>query len=113
MLQSVTFIKLYGVREGTGRQREGNRETCEVEKESDLREGKQMGRLHFWRETERERRRSAKRIFFACVWIEGSLLYPSQHELGPGCGPVSSAQQGPFLSRLPKGGAPAPGLNTG
>ena len=70
-----------------------------------------MGRLHFG-EKQSERGGVQGKSFFVCVWIEGSLLYPSQHELGLGCGPVSSAQQGPFLSRLPRGGAPAPGLNT-
>ncbi|KAK5862216.1 hypothetical protein PBY51_017636 [Eleginops maclovinus] len=42
-----------------------------------------------------------------------SLLYTSQREFGPGCGLVSSTQQGAFLSGLPRGGAPAAASNTG
>ena len=43
----------------------------------------------------------------------GSLLYTSQREFGAGCGLVSSTQWGAFLSRLPRGGAPAAASNTG
>jgi hypothetical protein len=46
-------------------EREGNRETCEVEKESDLREGKQMGRLHFGEK--RSERGGVQGKSFLCV----------------------------------------------
>ena len=51
--------------------------------------------------------------FFPVSGEKGSLLYASQHGVGPGCGLVSSTQQGAFLSSLPRGGAPAAALNTG
>lgn len=51
---------------------------------------------------------------FLCMSGEnGSLLYSSQRESGPGCGLVSSKQRGAFLSGLPRGGAPAAASNTG
>lgn len=55
-----------------------------------------------------------RRESFLCMSGEnGSLLYASQREFGPGCGLVSSTQRGAFLSGLPRGGAPAPASNTG
>lgn len=64
--------------------------------------------------TEFQRRRSAKGIFFLCMSGEnGSLLYRSQREFGMGCGLVSSAQRGAFLSGLPRGGAPVAASDTG
>lgn len=49
-----------------------------------------------------------------CVFAEnGSLLYTSQQDFGPGCGLVSSVQRGAFLSCLPRGGAPATASNSG
>lgn len=48
-----------------------------------------------------------QRESFLCMSGEnGSLLYSSQREFGVGCGLVSSAQRGAFLSGLPRGGAP-------
>jgi len=54
-----------------------------------------------------------RNLFFPVSGEKGSLLYASQREVGRGCGLVSSAQQGAFLSSLPRGGAPASALNTG
>lgn len=55
-----------------------------------------------------------RRKSFLCMSGEnGSLLYTSQREFGPGCGFVSSTQRGAFLSGLPRGGAPAAASNTG
>lgn len=72
-----------------------------------------MGRLNFG-EKQRKGGGGVQGESFLCLSGEkGILLYSSQHELGPGCGLVSSAQQGPFLSRLPRGGAPASAPNTG
>lgn len=52
--------------------------------------------------------------FFVCMSGEnGSLLYRSQREFGMGCGLVSSAQRGAFLSGLPRGGAPVAASDTG
>lgn len=67
---------------------------------SDSQEGKQMEKLNF-------RGGGGQRESFLCMSGEnGSLLYSSQHEFGVGCGLVSSAQRGTFLSGLPRGGAP-------
>lgn len=55
-----------------------------------------------------------QREFFLCMSGEnGSLLYSSQRGSGVGCGLVSSAQRGAFLSGLPRGGAPAAAWDTG
>lgn len=55
-----------------------------------------------------------QRESFLCMSGEnGSLLYSSQREFGVGCGLVSSAQRGAFLSGLPRGGAPVAASNTG
>ena len=72
--------------------------------------GKTDGKIEFWS----ERGGVQEESFF--LWMsgeKGSLSYTSQLELGPGCGLVSSAQQGPFLRSLPRGGAPASATNTG
>ena len=55
-----------------------------------------------------------RRESFLCMSGEnGSLLYASQREFGPGCGLVSSTRRGAFLSGLPRGGAPAAASHTG
>lgn len=55
-----------------------------------------------------------RRESFLCMSGEnGSLLYTSQREFGPGCGLVSSTRRGAFLSGLPRGGAPAAASHTG
>lgn len=54
-----------------------------------------------------------KGIFLHMCGENGSLLYSSQREYGTGCGLVSSARRGAFLSWLPRGGAPAAASDTG
>lgn len=73
--------------------------------------GKTDGKIEFSR---RAGAGGVRREFFLCMSGEnGSPSYTSQCELGLGCGFVSSAQRGVFLSGLPRGGAPAGASNTG
>lgn len=61
----------------------------------------------------RQREEWEGNLFLCMSGENGSLLYTSQREFGSGCGLVSSAQRGAFLSGLPRGGAPAAASNTG
>lgn len=65
--------------------------------------GKTDGEIGFYRRAGRVAG-DGNRFFCVCMSGEnGSLLYTTQREFGPGCGLVSSAQRVAFLSRAAHG----------